>query len=103
MIYLTFMASKRSFYFSGVCFYFAVFDISESLDKLPGGKFLTIHTFYILLSIVFLFVIINSSNTIDGIDLLCITYFIVNFAAMSFLFTDSMILRASECARLSLF
>ena len=77
---------KIFLFFSGVCLYFAVFDISESLDKLPGGKFSTIHTFYILLSIVFLFVIINSSNTIDGIDHLCITYFIVNFVALSFLF-----------------
>ena len=77
---------KIFLFFSGVCFYFFVFDISENLKKLPGGNFLSIYTFYILLSIVFLFVIINASNTIDGIDLLCITYFIVNFAALSFLF-----------------
>ena len=77
---------KIFLFFLGVCLYFSVFDISESLEKLPGGTFLSIYTFYVLLSIVFLFVIINSSNTIDGIDLLCATYFIVNILAFSIIF-----------------
>jgi len=42
--------------------------------------------FRLLLALVILFTLINASNTIDGIDLLCILYFIVNFLALSLLF-----------------
>ncbi len=42
--------------------------------------------FRLLLDIVILFTLINASNTIDGVDLLCCLYFIVNFLALSLLF-----------------
>ena len=45
--------------------------------------------FRLLLAIVILFTLINASNTIDGVDLLCCLYFIVNFLALSLLFYKS--------------
>jgi len=68
-------------------FFFGVILFLPLMGLMKGSPYEGLGLYFrLLLAIVILFTLINASNTIDGIDLLCCLYFIVNFLAISFLF-----------------